>query len=249
MNDIIALWTHPRSISTAFERIMIERKDIQVLHEPFSYFYYVNNDKATIEQEYVDPEHPTDYSQIRELIIETAMSSPVFFKDMCSHCHDPLVEDSDFLRKIKNTFLIRNPERAIPSYYAMNKEVTVEEIGLEQLSAVFLKIQELTGGTPVVVDATDLENDPDGIMAAYCKALDIPFIPDAMMWESGHQDKWDIWENWHKDAAQSTGIQKDMEVFETDINNSTHLKKLYDNQYPFYDILYQHRIKSLAQKF
>ncbi|MGH3730856.1 MAG: hypothetical protein ACRDTU_19185, partial [Micromonosporaceae bacterium] len=33
----IALWAVPRSRSTAFLRIMIERGDLDVVHEPFSY--------------------------------------------------------------------------------------------------------------------------------------------------------------------------------------------------------------------
>ena len=41
MNQILAFWVHPRSISTGFERIFIERKDFKVLHEPFSPLYYV----------------------------------------------------------------------------------------------------------------------------------------------------------------------------------------------------------------
>jgi hypothetical protein len=30
----------PRSISTAFERVFVERDDFEVLHEPFSDAYY-----------------------------------------------------------------------------------------------------------------------------------------------------------------------------------------------------------------
>ena len=36
----IALWAVPRSISTAFERVFVERDDFEVLHEPFSASYY-----------------------------------------------------------------------------------------------------------------------------------------------------------------------------------------------------------------
>ena len=52
MHPIIALWTHPRSISTAFERVMMERGDLKILHEPFSYLYYVDGGDATISQQY-----------------------------------------------------------------------------------------------------------------------------------------------------------------------------------------------------
>ena len=243
MNNIIALWTHPRSISTAFERIMIERKDFQVLHEPFSYYYYVHKDDATIEQEFVDSDHPRRYPEIRDYIIDKSTQAPVFFKDMCAHCCDPLSEDTSFLSRIENTFLIRDPERAIPSYYAMNQDVTLEEIGLEQLHTIFETVAEISDTPPVVVDAGDLEENPNATMEAYCKALEIPFIEEAMTWEEGHQKKWDIWKEWHTDAAESTGIQKDMEVFEVDTQNSDHLKRLYDHQFPFYEALYQHRIQ------
>lgn len=243
MHSIIALWTHPRSISTAFERIMIERKDFHILHEPFSYYYYVNQGKASLEQEFVDPDHPKNYPDIRNYIISKGALSPVFFKDMCSHCWEPLLEDIPFLNRIVNTFLIRNPERAIPSYYAMNQSVTSEEIGLEQLHTIFQAVVNHTGKMPVVVDAADLENDPDGMMNAYCKAIGIPFIQEAMTWEKGHQKKWDIWKKWHKDAAKSTGIQRDLEIFEFDTRNNDHLKRLCDIQSPFYEALHQHRIK------
>ncbi len=34
-NKVIALWAHSRSASTAFVRMMLERGDVEVLHEPF----------------------------------------------------------------------------------------------------------------------------------------------------------------------------------------------------------------------
>ena len=33
MNQILAFWVHPRSISTGFERIFIEGGDFKVLHD------------------------------------------------------------------------------------------------------------------------------------------------------------------------------------------------------------------------
>lgn len=90
MNTVVALWTHPRSLSTAFERIMMERGDFKILHEPFSYLYYVAGQDATISQQYVDPEHPTNYPGIRDYILAATDGKPTFFKDMCSHCNNQL---------------------------------------------------------------------------------------------------------------------------------------------------------------
>ena len=41
MNPIIFLWAHPRSMSTAIERVMRERGDFDCLHEPFLRCYYL----------------------------------------------------------------------------------------------------------------------------------------------------------------------------------------------------------------
>jgi hypothetical protein len=245
MIPIFALWTHPRSISTAFERVMMERGDITVLHEPFSYLYYVHQDGATIDQQYVDPGHPTDYDGIRSHILDTAAGSAVFFKDMCAHCFDQLRVDDVFLQRLSNTFLIRDPAKTVASYYAMNPKVTAAEIGLRQLSGIYEQLLS-RGLEAVVVDADDLEEDPEGTMNAYCLALRIPFIPDALTWDSGHQAEWEIWKDWHRDAAQSTGIRKNMETFEVTIDNSGHLRGLYEDQLPFYQTMRANRISPVS---
>jgi hypothetical protein len=43
----VALWAVPRSISTAFERVFVERDDFEVLHEPFSDAYYYGPDRLS----------------------------------------------------------------------------------------------------------------------------------------------------------------------------------------------------------
>jgi len=244
MNLIIALWTHPRSISTAFERVMMERKDFHVLHEPFSYLYYVHENVATIDQQYIDPTHPTDYAGIKAHILKVAEDRPVFFKDMCAHCFDSLRSDDGFLSRLTNTFLIRDPSKAIASYYAMNPDVTVEEIGLRQLCGIYERAVAL-GQTPVVVDADNLENDPAGTMNAYCHALDLPFIPEALTWKSEQKPEWDIWKDWHADAAQSNGIKKNVETFDVTIDNSELLRSYHDNQLSYYQIMRADRIQPI----
>ena len=49
MNDqkSIALWAVPRSISTAFERVFVERGDFKVFHEPFSASYYYSEERQS----------------------------------------------------------------------------------------------------------------------------------------------------------------------------------------------------------
>ncbi len=243
MNSIIALWTHPRSISTAMERVMIERGDLKILHEPFSYLYYAHERNAPVPFMHEEPDHPRTYTDSKNYLLSAAKEGPVFFKDMCYHCYDHLIEDDEFLLRLDNTFLIREPAKTIASHYAMNPEVTSDEIGYIQALEVFKKVVDLTGKTPIVIDADDLEDDPEGTIEAYCSALGIPFIRESLYWEPEHKEDWDTWKEWHADAARSTSIQKNMEKFEVTVHDHPGLRASYDYHLPFYQAMHKYRLR------
>ena len=91
-----------------------------------------------------------------------------------------------FLNKIVNTFIIRDPAKAIPSYYALDPNIVKEEIGYEEPFYIFQKMYELNGKPPIVIDADDLQNNPVGLIAAYCQALNITFIQESLSWEKSY---------------------------------------------------------------
>jgi hypothetical protein len=248
LSKIIAFWVHPRSISTAFERVFIERGDFKVLHEPFSALYYVYEKRVDCPGQHIDPKAPMSYPDIKNWILSEAEKAPVFFKDMCYHPFDHVIKDIDFLKRMVNTFLIREPEKTILSHYVMNPEVTSDEIGIELEYCLFEKIADLTGNTPVLIDADDLEEDPEGITKAYCDAVAIPFKAEALSWEAGkHVKDWDSWKEWHVDATDSGGIQKNMEKFDFGLDDKPNLRAYYQNHLPFYEKLYTHRITAKNQ--
>ena len=212
---------------------MMERGDFDVFHEPFSYLYYVHNDAASIEQEYIDPDHPTTYPAIKQMLMGAAVKRPVFFKDMAAHCDADLPADQSVLDRVSHTFLIRNPAKTIASFYALNPDVTLTEIGCEQLLALFEAVVSSRSHTPVVIDADDLEENPEGIVAAYCRRVGIAFLPSSLHWKPQMPAKWHTWQKWHTDAADSTGIRKNVETFEVTVENSAHLKSFYDYHLPF----------------
>lgn len=248
MNKIIALWVHPRSLSTALERVFMERGDFKVLHEPFSYVFYVYEKRAPIPHAHIDPNLPQSYPDIKQWILDEGEKRQTFYKDMCFHAFDHLIKDKQFLKRITNTFLIRDPVKTILSHAAINPGVTCKEIGYEEELKIFQKVADLTGDIPVVVSAEDLEDNPEGVVEAYCDALGIPFIKEALSWEAGHKSEWDSWKEWHVDAAESIGIQKDMEKFTFTIDDKPHLKTYYEYHLPFYEALSKHTIKPYARK-
>ncbi len=48
MHLSVALWGHPRSLSTALERSFMERGDFKVFHESFAYVYFMNERQIPI---------------------------------------------------------------------------------------------------------------------------------------------------------------------------------------------------------
>lgn len=242
MEQIIAFWVHPRSISTAFERVFIERGDYKVLHEPFSPLYYVYEKRVACPGQHIDPGVPHSYADIRQWIMEEGDKAAVFFKDMAYHPFDHIITDDEFLKRLTHTFLIREPEKTILSHAVMNQDVTRDEIGYELEFKLYEKVAEVTGKTPVIIDADELESDPEGITKAYCEAVGIPFIKDSLSWDPGQVPEWDSWKEWHVDAAVSSGIQKNMETFDFSLDDRPNLRDHYEYHLPFYQKLYQDRV-------
>ena len=242
MEQIIAFWVHPRSISTGFERVFIERGDYKVLHEPFSPLYYVYEKRVDVPGQHIDPGVPHSYADIRQWILEEGDKAAVFFKDMAYHPFDHIIKDDEFLQRLTHTFLIREPEKTILSHAVMNPDVTRDEIGYELEFKLFEKVAEVTGKKPVLIDADELEDDPEGITRAYCEAISIPFIEASLSWNPGQVPEWDSWKEWHVDAAESCGIQKNMETFDFGLDDRPNLRDHYEYHLPFYEKLYQDRV-------
>ncbi|MGD2185693.1 MAG: hypothetical protein PVI71_06180 [Desulfobacterales bacterium] len=242
MEQIIAFWVHPRSISTGFERVFIERGDYKVLHEPFSPLYYVYEKRVDVPGQHIDPSVPHSYADIRQWILEEGEKAAVFFKDMAYHAFDHIIKDDPFLKRLTHTFLIREPEKTILSHAVINPNVTRDEIGYELEFKLFEKVAAVTGNTPVLIDADELEDDPEGITRAYCEAVGIPFIKESLSWDPGQVPEWDSWKEWHVDAAESSGIQRNMETFDFGLDDRPNLRDHYEYHLPFYEKLYQYRI-------
>ncbi len=248
MDQVLALWCHPRSLSTAFERMMSERGDMTIVHEPFLYLYYVvQNPHLVIAQQLdrIEPRMLESFDEIVERIERVAESGPVFFKDMAVHVHNPKGYHADerFLGRLSNAFLIRDPERAILSHLNQNPDMTFEEAGYESQFAVFERVREMTGEEPVVIDAADLEDDPEGIIRAYCSAMDIPFIASALHWGATAPSYLGEDDVWHADLFHTTGFEAAVEVLDTALREHPPFEEYRDRSMPFYEAMAAHRIR------
>jgi len=243
-HPIIALWAHPRSLSTVTERIFMERGDLQILHEPFSLLYYVAEGKGTAVPSGDTAAYLHDYASIKDAILANAKHQAVFLKDMPHHCYDHIAADEAFLQALNCVFLIRDPAATIASHYAQNPAVMLEEIGYEQEYKLFEKVSAAQGRTPCVVDAADLQANPEGIVRAICEHVGLPFMPESLTWERGQRKEWEAWASWHQDAADSTAVFQRTKEYAVTVHNSPLLHDFYTYHLPFYEKLVRHKIEA-----
>jgi hypothetical protein len=226
----------PRSRSTAFFRMMAERGDFQVLHEPFSNlaeFGHTSVGGRTVRSE----------RDLVAAIRDLAAGGQVFFKDTTDERYEAPLSDVDFLgRDAVHTFLIRHPAETIASYHALNAAVRRDQIGAEHLHELYRRTAEVTGADPVVLDAADLVGDPDGVVGEYCRAVGIPFLPHAMCWSAGDRGEWRPTARWHAAAGASTGFTTATGAYDTDVASHPVLSEYLAHHRRFYDDLHRRRL-------
>ena len=202
---IHALWCHPRSASTAFERIMRERGDLDVLHEPFMYDYYSNRSGRMFANFEPDPEHPTDYAAIRAMLLERGQRGSVFLKDMAYYVVEALPKDPELMGAIQHAFLIRDPAESILSYQKRDPDFSCDEVGLEAQWRLYQAIRE-AGFDAQIVRSSDLRTSPEQTMATYWQGAGLSHEPSALHWEPTVPDGWETVEAWHTETIQSGAI-------------------------------------------
>jgi hypothetical protein len=231
----IALWAVPRSLSTAFERVFVERDDLEVLHEPFSASYYYGEDRLSDRYSDVEPEAEHNYDRVLADVLKPRQKR-VFLKDMAYHAKG--IMNPEFISKFVNTFILRDPKYVLSSLYKMWPDFTLEETGYEELYWAFRYATE-AGEDPVVVDAMTFSENPVSILSAYCERVDLPFRPDALSWEPGEVEEWKSWEGWHEAAQRSTGIER---AERRDPELPQELQEAYEHCLPYYYTLAAHTI-------
>ena len=158
MHPIYALWCHPRSMSTAIERIMRERGDLRIVHEPFIYTYYLGDRGRSLPHFEPNADHPQTYVDVRQFIRDQAAIGPVFFKDMTYYALENLLGDPEFLSDITHTFLVRDPAAAILSYARLDPLFRRDEAGLEASWTLYCKVRD-DGHGPLVLSADHMSSE------------------------------------------------------------------------------------------
>jgi hypothetical protein len=207
---LLALWSAPRCRSTAFLRMMAERGDFEVVHEPFS--HVTDFGVARVLDREVHSEE-----ELIETLRELARERCIFFKDTTDFHYARVLTHSDFLREATHTFIIRDPKAAIASHSRLNPRLRRDEIGFAWLHEIFEAVADATRATPLVLDADEWVAAPEQYVEAYCRRVGIQHIPEALNWTPGPLPAWERTARWHTAVSESRGIAPSIAPTDVDV--------------------------------
>jgi len=237
-NKIIVLWSAPRSRSTAFERIFLERCDFSIKHEPFSVSYYYSRERCSNRYYNIESKEEYLYKNVVQDILDSKKAQSVFIKDMAYHAL-PFIEDK-VLKQFNNTFIIRNPKQAIGSLYKMWPDFDFDETGYKQQFELYNHIVGLGREKPIIIDSDDLCNNTVKTYASYCELLEINYDVKHLSWEVKEIPEWETsWKEWHVDALNSTKIYN---IIKNSAQTSDKEKNAIEFCDPYFQYLYERRL-------
>src|SRR3984885_4472379 len=166
----IAMWSGPRTVSTALMRAWENRPDTVVVDEPLYAFYLDRTGIAHPDREQVIASQPTSWpTVIRELTTAPLPAGrSVFYAKHMTHHLLPEV-DREALAPLRHAFLIRDPRELLASYARVRVTPTLDDLGIWQQTEIFDRF-----GGPVI-DSRDLLEDPEAVLRGLCAALGVPF--------------------------------------------------------------------------
>ena len=245
MNKIIALWATPRSTSTAFEWMMRQRGDMTCFHEPFGEWWYQGEGAPWPRIREDSPRTPgLTFESVWETLQNAAKTGTVFTKDFPHYIEHAWTDR--FLSHFRHSFLIRDPAKVVTSMYKHWPDFVLKEIAIIEQRTLFDRLAEQFGTTPPLIDSDDLLEDPYGVVRAWCNAMDIPFIPEALSWSPGERAEvsWYDGGSWHGNLRYSDGLKPQPRHYVDISQTPDRVQEIYQQVLPHYQYLHQFRLRA-----
>ena len=215
---------------------MVERGDLVALHEPLEGLHFVGPLQ-------IDAQTFESPPELLAWLVEDTSDRRVFLKETVNPpVQACVVGDRRFLAEARHAFLIRRPEQIAASWLALEHDMRIFETGLQLLHDLFVAVQNAGGPAPIVIDSDDLASNPAATMAAYCAAVELPFIADALHWQPGARPEWARSSRWHEDAAASRGFEAPAGPDRHGLATHPDVARFTEHHTPFYEELYRYRL-------
>jgi hypothetical protein len=196
----IAMWSGPRTISTALMRAWENRPDTTVVDEPFYACYLATTGIEHPGRDDILAAQSRNWREVAAELTAGDVTTAIHYQKQMTHHMTPDI-DLGALEGLLHAHLIRDPARLIASYARVRAEPTAEDLGLDRQ----LELYERFGGP--VIDADDVLHDPRGVLGALCAALGVPWDERMLAWPAGPRDTDGVWApHWYASVRASTGF-------------------------------------------
>jgi hypothetical protein len=203
---------------------------VEVEHEPYSEPYYFSTERKTKIKGYLSMPVKSEtrtFSGITAVLTRDLddKNKRVFAKDMGYYVwnhgeQSGATPGRDIIADLTNSnatfaFLIRNPEKSIPSLDKMQKKMSEtygqdfqpEEVGITELCDMYLYMRDILNIPSIaVVDADDVINSPEKVLPIFCEKVGLKYDARCVHWNAETPKTWDSWAGWHDDAKNSSGF-------------------------------------------
>jgi hypothetical protein len=202
----LAMWSGPRNISTAMMRSWENRPDTVVVDEPFYAYFLAYSGRDDPGRDDIIAAGETDWRAVVAAMTGPVPGEPaVFYQKQMPHHLTPEME-LDWVEKLRNALLIREPHEVVASYVKSRSDVVREDIGLVQQVELFDRLRAAGAEVPVI-DAHDFLRDPEAHLRWLCDWLGIDFTERMLAWPKGSRDTDGTWApHWYAAVEASTGF-------------------------------------------
>ncbi len=203
----IAVWSGPRNISTALMRSWENRADTVVCDEPLYAHYLMETGLLHPGREEVLASQERDWRKVAQALTgEIPAGKWYYYQKQMAHHLLPGI-GREWLLKLTNVLLIRDPAEMLISLIKVTPNPTVSDTGFPQLVELYAWLRESTGVDPVVVDSRDVLCEPERHLRALCQALDVPFDLAMLAWPAGSRPTDGVWaKHWYGAVERSTAF-------------------------------------------
>jgi Sulfotransferase domain len=236
------MWSGPRNISTAMMRSFGNRPDTAVVDEPLYAAYLRATGLDHPAREEILATQDDDWRRVTAALLGPVPGGRhVYYQ---KHMTQHLLPETgrDWLGKVTNAFLIRDPAGVVASYARVRGEPTLEDLGFPQQVEIFRLCSDALGTAPPVVDAADVLAAPGSVLTELCARLGIDFDLRMLSWPTGPRTTDGVWApHWYASVEASIGFgppaTRPAQV-------PGHLRGLLERCRPYYDELWAHRVQA-----
>uniref|UniRef100_A0A0D3AFJ6 Uncharacterized protein n=1 Tax=Brassica oleracea var. oleracea TaxID=109376 RepID=A0A0D3AFJ6_BRAOL len=202
--EVIHSWSAPRSLSTSLMYSFAERDDIEVVDEPlYAAFLKATGVDRPYRNEVLSKMECNGHKVVKDIIYGSGSKK---FRH-CKHISKQRLFGlpNELMSKGKHFILIRNPLNILPSFEKIHPSSFLE-LGLGELVSIYSDLCQM-GTPPPVIDADELQRDPETTLRGLYNDLEIPFQASMLKWEAGPIPEDGVWAPWwYKSVHESTGF-------------------------------------------